>query len=79
MILILPFTFHALSSQVISMSQRKDFEMSFCQGGVPILLTQTPLDLWESLATSHTCLEAADGEVVSLRAHLEEADRRGAG
>jgi hypothetical protein len=40
---------------------------------------QTPSDLWGSLAAAHIALEAVDGEVFSLRAHLEEADCRVAG
>lgn len=61
------------------MGQRKDFGMSFCQGGVPILSTQTPSNLQESLATTHTSLEATDDEVASLRARPKEVDRRVAG
>jgi hypothetical protein len=37
---------------------------------------QTPSDLRENLVTAHTALEAADGEVTSLRDRLEEADHR---
>jgi hypothetical protein len=49
--------------------------MPFCQGGIPILQTQTSSDLRESLAATNTILETADGEVASLHARLEEADR----
>lgn len=50
--------------------------MSFCQGRISILSLQTSLDLWESLIATHTVLEAANGEVVGLRARLVEPDRR---
>jgi hypothetical protein len=69
----------SLSSQVISMGQRKDFGMSFCQGGIQILSSQTPSYLRESLADTNATLKAADNEVAGLRDHLVEADRRVAG
>jgi hypothetical protein len=49
--------------------------MSFCQSGIPILLSQTSSDLRECLAATHVALEAADGEVTSLCDHLVEVDR----
>jgi hypothetical protein len=40
------------------------------------LSSQTSSDLQESLAATNTTLAILDGEVASLRARLEEADRR---
>jgi hypothetical protein len=56
------------------MGQRKDFGMSFCQGGILILLSQSPSDPRYSLATTNTALEAADKEVVGLHDRLEQAN-----
>jgi hypothetical protein len=68
--------FSSLCSQVISMGQRKDFGMSFCQGGIPIFSLQTPSDLQESLTATNTALEAVDNEVAGLCDRLVEVDRR---
>jgi hypothetical protein len=67
-------SFFSLHSQVMSMGQVKDFGMSFSQGGMSTLLSQISSDLQESLATTNTALEVADGEVANLRVRLEEAD-----
>jgi hypothetical protein len=58
------------------MGQRKDCGVSFCQGEIVTLPSLTSLDLRECLAATHAMPEVADGEVVSLRAHLVEVDRR---
>lgn len=69
----------SLCSQLISMGQRKDSRMSFYQGGISILSSQSPSDLQESLVATNLALEAADDEVASLRDRLVEVDRRVAG
>eukprot|EP00267_Zea_mays_P044991 XP_020397224.1 cell wall protein IFF6-like [Zea mays] len=56
------------------MGQVKDFGMSFSQGGMSTLLSQTSSDLQESLTTTNTALEVADGKVANLRVRLEEVD-----
>ncbi|ONM20246.1 hypothetical protein ZEAMMB73_Zm00001d005097 [Zea mays] len=58
------------------MGQRKEFGMSFCQGRITILLSQSPLDIWESLAATYIALEAADDEGVGLCDRLLQADHR---
>lgn len=61
------------------MGQRKVFRLYFCPGGILIPLSQTTLDLRESLVATHMALEAADSEVAGIRACLVEANRRVAG
>lgn len=69
----------SLCSQLISMGQRKDFRMSFCQGGISILSSQSPSDLQESLVATKLALEPPDDEVAGLYDSLVEVDRRVAG
>jgi hypothetical protein len=64
-----------MCSQVISMGQRKDFQISFYQGMIPILSSWTSSNFWERLAATHIALEAADGDVAGLHARLVEEDR----
>jgi hypothetical protein len=57
------------------MGQPKNSRMPFCRGEPHALLTQTPVDLRESLAAAHAPLKAADDEVASLHVCLDESDR----
>jgi hypothetical protein len=66
----------SVCNQVISMGQRTDFGLPFCQGEILIPSLQTSSDLRESLVATHMALEVADDEVASLYTHLVKADRR---